>query len=152
LASGAIGDDQPNFLRGPVSAFFWSFVHVALLDHSEADPPQHEVGLTRSFTAAELAWLQDPADAVAAGKTNHGLRCVSLVGVDKFVAGRLAEWMLGACVQIGYRLQDVFSGEARWDGRGHGGGPGAERGDGRQERPKFRRQLRECQHTASYEP
>jgi hypothetical protein len=53
--------------------------------------PQHEVGLTRCFAAAELARLQDPAEAVTAGKTNHGLRRVSPVNVDKLVAGGLKD-------------------------------------------------------------
>jgi len=82
----------------------------------------------RSFTAAEVAWLQNPADAVAASKTNHGLRCVTLALVDQFVAGGFAEWVGGARVEIGHRLQDVFSREARRDGSGHGCFPGAERG------------------------
>jgi hypothetical protein len=45
---------------------------------------------------------------VAAGQPNDGLRGVSLVAVNEFVAGGSAEGMVDAAVQVAQRLEDVL--------------------------------------------
>ena len=98
-----IRHDEPNLLLRPVTGGIGILdgLTFALPNDRESQLSEHEVGLSRSLTAAEFLGQQDSTQGVPARQADNGFGRVSLPLVQKFVTRRLTERMIETGVEVG---------------------------------------------------